>query len=54
MNLAKKSAVQVIPIDSVEYSLVQSLCGSGFNENYTNEKMGKWNEFQNVVLKVFF
>lgn len=52
MNQAKKSAVQIIPFDSVEYSLVQSLCGQRVEDNVTNTKSGKWNEFQNVLMKV--
>lgn len=52
MNQAKKSAVQIIPSDSVEYSLVQSLCGQRVEDNVTNTKSGKWSEFQNVLMKV--
>lgn len=53
MNQAKKSAVEVIPYDSVEFSLVQSLCAqTSAEENDTNTKSGKWNEFRNVLMKV--
>lgn len=52
MNQAKKSAVQGISVDSVEYSLVQSLCGQRIEENVTNTKSGRWSEFKNVLMKV--
>lgn len=52
MNQAQKSAVRVIPLDSVEYSLVQSLCAQTIDQNVTNTKSGKWTEFRKVLMKV--
>lgn len=52
MNQAKRSAVDTIPPDSVEYALVQSLCAQTIEQNITVTKSGKWSEFKNVIVKV--
>lgn len=52
MNQARKSAVEKIPSDGVEFALVQSLCTQNPDENITNTKSGKWIEFKNVLMKV--
>lgn len=52
MNQARKSAVKDIPLDSVEFALVQSLCVQDPEENVTNAKSGKWTEFRKLLMKV--
>lgn len=53
MNQAKRSAVRGLVYDSVEYSLVQSLCTQAVDDNVTNSKSGKWQEFRRLLIKVY-
>lgn len=52
MNQARKSAVRKIPYDSVEYTLIRSLCTQNMDDNITNSKSGKWPEFKKLLMKV--
>lgn len=52
MNQARKSAVDKIPFDSLEYGLVQSLCYQNPEDNGTNTEKGKWTEFREILLAV--
>lgn len=52
MNQARKSAVEKIPYDSIDYALVQSLCVQNPEENVTNTQSGKWTDFQKLLIKV--
>lgn len=52
MNQAKKSAVRDIPYESLDYSLIQSLCTQNMDDNVTNAKSGKWPEFKKLLMKV--
>lgn len=52
MNQARKSAVMKLPFDSVEFSMVQSLCTQDVDENVTDIKEGKWSDFRRVLLGV--
>lgn len=52
MNQAQKSDVLQIDENSVEYSMVQSLCSRADDTNITNTKSGKWAQFRTILLKV--
>lgn len=52
MNQARKSSVLKLPYDSVDYSLVQSLCTQNVDENLTTPKPGKWIDFKRTLMKV--
>lgn len=53
MNQARKSAVIKLPSDSVDFSLVQSLCTQTPDTgNATTPKPGKWVDFKRVLTKV--
>lgn len=52
MNQARKSAVRAIPYESLDYSLVQTLCTQNVDDNVTNSKSGKWLDFKKLLMKV--
>lgn len=55
MNQARKSAVLQLSYDSMDFSLVQSLCTLTVDQgNATINKPGKWVDFKRVLMKVSF
>lgn len=60
MNLANKTVVKSIPIESNEYSMVQNLCDYGTNMRPINSKTrvngskaaDKWEPFRDLIIKV--
>lgn len=52
MNQARKSSVRGLAYDSIDYSLVQSLCTQAVDDNVTNSKSGKWQMFKRILMKV--
>lgn len=60
MNLANKTVVKSLPIDSDEYSMVQNLCDYGTNirpidskpEMNESKAAGKWEPFRDLIIKV--
>lgn len=52
MNQARKSSVLKLPSDSVDYSLVKSLCTQNVDDNLTTVKPGKWVDFKRTLIKV--
>lgn len=52
MNQAKKSSVRALAYDSLDYSLVQSICTQAVDDNVTNSKSGKWQQFRKLLMKV--
>lgn len=54
MHQVKKSAMQKYPKDSVEYSVIRSMCRHDFYyyENDTNAKPATWTLFRKLLLEV--
>lgn len=52
MNQARRSAVRNMPLDSVDYTLVENLCTQAPDGNATNPKSGTWLEFKKLLMKV--
>lgn len=49
MNQARKSAVGQFLSDSIDASMVQSLCARNIADNATERKPGKWANFKKVL-----
>lgn len=52
MNQAQKSAVSLIPKDSEEYAVLQSICQYSVDAKVKNSVAGTWENFRKVLLKV--
>lgn len=52
MNRAVKSVVTNLSTHSDDYAIVQNICYNAVDENVTNSKNGKWQEYQKVLIKV--
>lgn len=52
MNQAQKSAVSLIPKDSEEYAVLQSVCQYSVDTKVKNSVAGTWDIFRKVLLKV--
>lgn len=54
MNQARKSSIAKFATDSVEYSMIESLCSRSSDVTVNSSKPGKWIHFRKLLLDVIY